>query len=147
LGIGGDYMPRGRPTAYKKEYNEQAYKLCLLGATDKEMADFFGVSEVTFNAWKKNHPEFLKSLKKGKEIADANVASRLYERAMGYSHPEEKIFNDNGKPKKTDLQRKERAETDGQRLMYTVTPTKVGTFIQSLKLANNDTLISHPDEL
>jgi len=91
-------MPRGRPTAYKKEYNEQAYKLCLLGATDKEMADFFGVSEVTFNAWKKNHPDFLKSLKKGKEIADANVASRLYERAMGYSHPEDKIFNDNGKP-------------------------------------------------
>lgn len=86
----------GRPTNYKKEYDEQAYKLCLLGATDKEMADFFGVSEVTFNAWKKNRPEFLKSLKRGKEIADANVASRLYERAMGYEHPEDKIFNNDG---------------------------------------------------
>lgn len=88
----------GRPTSYKKEYDEQAYKLCLLGATDKEMADFFGVSEVTFNAWKKNHPEFLKSLKAGKESADANVAKSLYHRALGYSHPEDKIFNDNGEP-------------------------------------------------
>jgi hypothetical protein len=34
-------MERGRPTKYKEEYNEQAYKLCLLGATDKELADFF----------------------------------------------------------------------------------------------------------
>lgn len=91
-------MAGGRPSNYKTEYAEQAYKLCLLGATDKEMADFFGVSEVTFNAWKKNHPEFLKSLKEGKESADANVASRLYQRAMGYSHPEDKIFNDNGEP-------------------------------------------------
>lgn len=31
----------GRPTKYKEEYTDQAYKLCLLGATDKEMADFF----------------------------------------------------------------------------------------------------------
>ena len=88
----------GRPTNYKKEYDEQAYKLCLLGATDKEMADFFGVSEVTFNAWKKKHPEFLKSLKEGKSVADANVAKSLYLRALGYYHPEDKIFNDNGEP-------------------------------------------------
>jgi hypothetical protein len=87
-----------RPTIYKKEYCEQAYKLCLLGAIDKELADFFGVQEKTLNNWKHNHPEFLQSIKEGKEIADANVASRLYERAMGYSHPEDKIFNDNGEP-------------------------------------------------
>ncbi len=91
-------MGAGRPSNYKKEYDEQAYKLCLLGATDKEMADFFGVSEVTFNAWKKKHPGFLKSLKEGKAVADANVAQKLYYRAIGYEHPEDKIFNDNGTP-------------------------------------------------
>ena len=42
----------GRPTKYKDEYCEQAYKLCLLGATDKEMADFFQVSLSTLNLWK-----------------------------------------------------------------------------------------------
>lgn len=78
----------GRPSAYKPEYAEQARKLCLLGSTDAEMADIFGVSEVTLNAWKKAHPEFLKSITQGKAEADANVASRLYERALGYSHPE-----------------------------------------------------------
>jgi hypothetical protein len=91
-------MARGRPSSYKPEYAEQAYKLCLLGAKDTEMADFFGVTEKTFNNWKTDHKEFLQSLKEGKEYADANVASRLYQRAMGYSHPEDKIFNDNGVP-------------------------------------------------
>lgn len=37
----------GRPTRYKAEYAQQAYKLCLLGATDKELADFFHVSGQT----------------------------------------------------------------------------------------------------
>ena len=74
----------GRPTEYKEEYNEQVYKLCLLGAIDKEIADFFGVSEVTLNDWKKKYPEFLKSIKKGKEFADFKVAESLYKRACGY---------------------------------------------------------------
>ena len=87
-----------RPSKYKEEYTEQAYKLCLLGATDKDLADFFGTSEQTINSWKKNQPEFLESIKKGKKIADANVAESLYKRACGYSHPEDKIFNDNGEP-------------------------------------------------
>lgn len=91
-------MGAGRPTSYKKEYANQAFKLCLLGATDKEMADIFGVSEQTFNAWKKAHPEFLESLKKGKEEADANVANRLYQRALGYEHKEDQIFQYQGKP-------------------------------------------------
>jgi DNA-binding XRE family transcriptional regulator len=33
----------------REEYDEQARKLCLLGATDAELADFFGVSEQTLN--------------------------------------------------------------------------------------------------
>lgn len=88
----------GRPTSYRDEYAEQAYKLCLLGATDKELADFFEVSEQTLNAWKHKVPKFLESLKRGKLIADAEVAEKLYQRALGYSHPEDKIFNDQGKP-------------------------------------------------
>jgi len=85
----------GRPTDYKEEYNEQAYKLALLGATDKQMADFFDVSEVTLNAWKKEHSKFLKSLKNGKLNADAEIAKALYHRAKGYSHPDVdiKMFN------------------------------------------------------
>lgn len=85
-----------RPTKYKSEYAEQTYKLCLLGATDKDLASFFDVDEATINRWKQTHSEFRESIKRGKEIADANVASKLYHRAIGYEHPEDKIFNNNG---------------------------------------------------
>lgn len=77
-------MGAGRPTDYREEYNEQAYKLALLGAKDTEIADFFEVSEVTLNAWKKKHPKFLKSLKAGKQEADMNIAEKLYNRATGF---------------------------------------------------------------
>lgn len=86
----------GRPSKYKDEFPEQARKLCLLGATDKDMAGFFGVSEQTVNAWKGEHPEFLESIKKGKELADATVAESLYHRANGYSHPDVHISNFQG---------------------------------------------------
>lgn len=83
-------MEEGRPTKYKKEYNKKAFKLSLLGATDKEIADFFDVDESTINNWKLKHPKFLESIKGGKEDADANVAKRLYKRALGYDYKEVK---------------------------------------------------------
>jgi hypothetical protein len=74
----------GRPSSFKDEFIEQALMLSKLGATDKELASFFDVSEVTLNAWKKSHTEFLKSLKDGKLLADARVSNALYTRAIGY---------------------------------------------------------------
>lgn len=84
-------MAGGRPSKYKEEFVKQAAKLAALGATDLEMADFFGVSHQTLNAWKVAHPEFLESLKIGKEKADERVEHSLYCRAMGYSHEETDI--------------------------------------------------------
>jgi hypothetical protein len=88
---------RGRPTDFFPEYCDQAFKLALVGATDRQMAHFFNVSEVTFNAWKKKHPQFLKSMSAGKLNADAKVAHSLFRRATGYEHPAVKLFNNNGK--------------------------------------------------
>ncbi len=87
----------GRPSSYKKEYAEQAKNLCLLGATDEFMANFFGVAVSTLNNWKLNHPEFLESLKAGKEFADAHVAQSLYKRATGYVTKETKIASFEGR--------------------------------------------------
>lgn len=78
----------GRPTKYKEEYNDQAYKLCLLGHTDAELGEFFEVDERTINNWKIDYPEFFQSIKKGKEIADGNVVQSLYHRAIGYQAPD-----------------------------------------------------------
>lgn len=78
----------GRPTKYETKFNKQAEKLCKLGATDKELADFFEVAESTLSLWKLEHPRFSESIKKGKETADAEVAEKLFKRATGYSHPD-----------------------------------------------------------
>ena len=49
-------------------------------------------------AWKKQHPSFFQSLNDGKHFADAEVAASLYQRALGYSHKEQRVFNESGKP-------------------------------------------------
>ena len=52
-----DIMGAGRPTEYRPEYAEDTRKLCLLGFTDAQLADFFDVSEATINNWKLAHPD------------------------------------------------------------------------------------------
>lgn len=86
--------PGGRPTDYKPEYCEQAENYALLGATDVQMAGFFGVCEATITNWKRDKPEFLAAIKRGKEDADAQVVKSLFKRAMGYKHEAVKIFAD-----------------------------------------------------
>lgn len=87
-----------RPTKYDPANNEQVVKLCRLGITDKEMADFFSVSESTLNLWKLNEPAFSESIKKGKEYSDAQIAQSLYHRAKGYKavSKKQKVLIDGG---------------------------------------------------
>lgn len=85
----------GRPSKYKKEYADQAFKLCLLGHTDEELADFFEVDERTVNNWKQDYEEFFQSVIRGKAIADAEVAYGLFRRATGYEY-NEVTFEKNG---------------------------------------------------
>lgn len=90
-------------TDFKEDYIEQAYRLCLLGATDKELGEFFHVSEQTINNWKKDYPPFFESIKEGKSNADARVAQALYKRATGYSHKEVHVSNYRGDITLTEL--------------------------------------------
>lgn len=87
---------QGRPTKYESEYDAQAAKLCELGATDMELADFFNVSLSTLHLWKLKHPSFSDSLKVGKDKADERVKRSLYNRAVGYTYESEKIFHNSG---------------------------------------------------
>jgi hypothetical protein len=75
---------RGRPSLYRDEYAEQARKLCLLGATDQELADFFEIDVRTVYDWKRTKAEFSQAIMRGKILADAEVANKLYQRALGY---------------------------------------------------------------
>lgn len=78
----------GRPSKLDELELEQVRKLARKGWTDKEIADFYEVSEQTVNNWKQRNPEFLESLKLGKEEADRKVERSLFEKATGYSHPD-----------------------------------------------------------
>jgi hypothetical protein len=84
----------GRPSKYSAEYPRQAEKLCWLGATDVQVAEFFGVTVSTLTNWKKEHPEFLAALRKARTEADEQVVKSLFRRALGYRHKAVKIFAD-----------------------------------------------------
>lgn len=82
----------GRPTTYKQEYVAQAAKLCMLGATDDEMADFFGVHRATLYRWKLEHQDFCDAIKGGKAFADERVERSLYQKATGFDFTEEQAI-------------------------------------------------------
>ena len=79
---------RGRKTKYKEEYAKQAYQLCLLGATNDQLATFFEVNTDTIHGWMKTYPEFSDAVKGAKIVADAQVAEGLYRRAIGFQYDE-----------------------------------------------------------
>lgn len=83
---------RGQPSKINKINKQQLKKLVQKGFTDKEVSEFFEITEQTFNNWKKQNTEFFESLKDWKLQADDKVERSLYERACGYSHPAEEIF-------------------------------------------------------
>lgn len=86
-----------RPSGLHKIDENLIKALASYGLTDEEMSKAFGVSVVTWWSWKHRSAKFLKALNEGKEIADKRVEKTLYERAIGYTCPEEKIFCEKGK--------------------------------------------------
>lgn len=91
-----DKKKMGRPSKFNASIMGRVEMLARDGYTDKQMAFLLDVTEQTFNNWKKSHPDFFESLKDWKAIADDNVEKSLYNRAMGYSHKEDKIFCSDG---------------------------------------------------
>lgn len=95
----------GRPSSFDTKYAALAEKVCKLGATDAQLADVLGISESTLNKWKLDFPAFSEALKKGKAIADADVAASLYHRATGYEHDDVHISNYQGEVTKTPIRK------------------------------------------
>lgn len=86
----------GRPSGYKPEFAAQAAKLCRLGSTDAQLADFFNVSLRTIDNWRNQHEDFMQSLKVGKAYADDLVERSLYQLAVGYEYEAVKVFCSEG---------------------------------------------------
>lgn len=88
-----DKKKTGRPTAYTPEHPKKAGPLYWMGATDQDVADYFGVHVDTIYEWLKKYPEFSET-KNEKATADQRVERKLYERAMGYNHKATKMALD-----------------------------------------------------
>ena len=96
-------MPGGRPSKYDKVDEKLLKKLYEAGLTDAQVANVIGVNRDTIFEWKKKHPEFSDTIKRGKGISDDKVEKSLFERATGYSHPDIHITNYQGTITKTKI--------------------------------------------
>ena len=72
------------------------------GLTDAQITTALDINETTLANWKKDE-RFLRALKKGKEISDDRVVRSLYERATGFTHPEDDIRIVDGEVKITQV--------------------------------------------
>jgi len=102
----------GRKTKYTNRFPERVEIMARSGMIEVDMAEQLGVSVPTFEAYKQKFPEFLKSLKRGKETVDDIVVAKLLTRALGYSYDETV---------------KERILTKGEEKSYAMAITKVTT--------------------
>jgi hypothetical protein len=81
----------GRPSNHSSDLCERAHNYCLLGATNDELAEFFGVSPRTVDNRIAVHPEFTDAVHRGRAVTDAVVVRALFDRALsdrakGHSH-------------------------------------------------------------
>lgn len=63
------------------------------GLTDEQIAHNLGVSKHSVIKWKKEKPDFMNAIKKGKEVSDYELENALHKRAVGYYYKEETVTN------------------------------------------------------
>lgn len=79
---------RGRPRKITPHIARKIFILYGKGLTDHEIAEVFDLNPDTITELKKQ-ADYSVTIKKIKQEADLKVVSALYQRAIGYSHPEE----------------------------------------------------------
>jgi hypothetical protein len=82
---------RGRPTKYRKEYIDIAYKACReKGCTDAQLAKVLNANVRTIARWKESYVDFRHTIKKGKDEFDTRIVEEaLRKRAVGFTCIEE----------------------------------------------------------
>ena len=84
--------PMNRPCLFDSKTDiTQVEKLIREGWSNKKIADFLQIEEITWIEWKKKQPA-LSKLMDWRAKGDHLVEHSLLEVATGYSHPEEKVF-------------------------------------------------------
>jgi len=67
-------------------------KWCRDGLTELQIAGNLGISKTTMEDYKKNYPDFLAAIKKGKEPFIAEVENALAKRALGFEYEETRTY-------------------------------------------------------
>jgi len=89
----------GPPTKYNPLWHPQlAFWMARDGLIEKDIAKQLKVCKRTITTWKNLYPEFKAALKEGKKKPDDLVETKLFQRATGYSFPEDKIMQYEGEP-------------------------------------------------
>ena len=91
-------------TKYNPEYHRDwAWSLYAMGATDKQVAEAFGISERTVLRWAKKYEDFEEVRASSKGLADSKVEKSLYKRATGYEYTTTETYTtideETGQPK------------------------------------------------
>lgn len=89
---------RGRPTKYNAKYHPLlGESLSRNGFTEKEISDKLKITEKTLNNWKNKYPDFLQSIKEGKNKIIDKIEHALYKSALGYEAREAEGYMSEGK--------------------------------------------------
>ncbi|MFA6364711.1 hypothetical protein [Methanoregula sp.] len=80
----GELKKRGRKSLFDPNKHLPLVKeLAESGKTNEQIAGALNIDRATLNTWMHKHPEFLSTIKKGKEYADSEVSDSLFNRAKG----------------------------------------------------------------
>lgn len=82
----------------RDNFLQEVTNYCLLGATNGQLADFFGVSVDMVNHWNSvsGEAEFRQAVYEGRDQADAMVAQAFFKRATGYEYESQRLVVQNG---------------------------------------------------
>lgn len=90
----------GRPTLLNKHLKELAVTLAKQpDMTLAKLAASLNIGRTTLYLYLQKDKDFLNAVQAGLDMADELVAISMFRRAIGYSHPEEKIFYDSERGK------------------------------------------------
>lgn len=104
---------------YKVEYAQIAKVMCKNGATNAEVCEALGIWLGTLQRWRTWYPDFREAMDVGRDAANQRIVERLYDRAMGYTIPVEKVFCHNGNVVRADTY--EHVLPDTKALMFWAT--------------------------
>lgn len=94
----GNRGGKGQESKYTPQACVTVRRLMQLGGTRQEAAEACGIAHGTLIAWELAHPEFAEAMASWQEHANESCKRKLWERAMGYSHPATKIMQNKGVP-------------------------------------------------